>query len=105
MREMQSSVIDSPRPETADRQGSTPSLFGAILRSWKFKALAVGAWLGYWLLYAVSGGMLFFYYPTDIRPFLKTSPVPNPSFINDGSSFFGLYKFGDGLVSRWAPPA
>jgi hypothetical protein len=79
--------------ETSDTNPHVPSLLRMILRSRRFKVLAVGSWLGYWLLYAVSGGMLF-YYSTDITPLLKTSPVPNPSFINDFSGLFGFYNSG-----------
>ncbi len=59
-----------------------------MLGSGKFKAFAVAGWLGYWLLYAFSGGM-FFYYSSDITPLLQTSQVPNPYFLN-----FGFYNSG-----------
>jgi hypothetical protein len=77
-----------------DRSSSVFSLLRMILGSRKFKALAVAGWLGYWLLYAFSIGM-FFYYSSDITSLLKTSPVlPNPYFLKDFSSFFGFYNSG-----------
>jgi hypothetical protein len=69
------------------------SLLGMILHSRKFKAVALVSGLGYWLLYAFSGGMIF-YYQTDITPLLVASPAPNPYFLNDFSSFFGFYNSG-----------
>jgi hypothetical protein len=51
----------------------------------------VGSWLGYWLLYTVSGGM-FFYYSLDITALLQKYQVPNPSFFNSFSSLSGFYN-------------
>ncbi len=88
-----SSPGDGQQMGMPDRSSSVFSLLGVILGSRKFKAFAVAGWLGYWLLYAFSGGM-FFYYSSDLTPLLKTSPVPNPYFIKDFSSFVGLYNSG-----------
>jgi hypothetical protein len=78
---------------TSSPQASLSSPLRTILGSRKFKVLAVASWLGYWLLYAFSGGM-FFYYSTDITPLLKTSQEPNPYFLNYYSSSFGFYNSG-----------
>jgi len=65
-----------------------------MLGSRRFKALAVAGWVGYWLLYAISGGTLF-YYSTDLTPFLNTfQTLSNPYFLKDYSSFFGFYNSG-----------
>jgi hypothetical protein len=71
-----------------------------ILGSRKFKILAVASWLGYWLLYAISGGM-FFYYSFDLAPLLKTSAVPNPYFFNIFVNFISFYD--SGMI--WFPTA
>lgn len=84
---MQAPVLDALRPETTDRGARVSSLLRTILRSRKFKVLAVGSWLGYWLLCALSGGMLF-YYSQDITSLLNPSQTPNPYFLNDFSSTF-----------------
>ncbi len=51
----------------------------------------VSTWLGYWLLYTISGGM-FFYYSSNITPLLHKYGVANPFFFNSFSSFSGLYN-------------
>ncbi len=79
--------------EMQDRSSSVFSLLKVMLGSRKFKAFAVAGWVGYWLLYAFSGGM-FFYYSSDLTPLLKTSPVPNPYFLKSFSSFLGFYNSG-----------
>ncbi len=76
-----------------DRSSSVFSLLRAILGSGKFKVSAVAGGLGYWMLYAFSGGMLF-YYSSDITSLLKASSVSNPYFLNYFSSFSGLYNSG-----------
>jgi hypothetical protein len=87
---MQTPIVDAPGPETTEQ---VSSLLRTILHSRRFKVLAVGSWLGYWLLYAFSGGT-FFYYSFDLTSLLRTSSVPNPYYINDFSSFFGFYNSG-----------
>ncbi|MDG6911613.1 MAG: hypothetical protein JRM97_00750 [Nitrososphaerota archaeon] len=47
-----------------------PLLLRTMLRACGFKVLMTGSWLGYWLLYMVSGGM-FFYYSFDTFPLLQ----------------------------------
>ncbi|MDG6953785.1 MAG: hypothetical protein JRN33_02220 [Nitrososphaerota archaeon] len=84
---------DGHQAEMPNRSSSIPYLLRTILSSRKFKVLAAGSWLGYWLLYSVSGGM-FFYSSFDVSPLLKTSLVPNPYFISDFSSFSGFYNSG-----------
>ncbi len=65
-----------------------------ILGTRGFKAIALGSWLGYWFLYAFSGGMIF-YYSTDLASFLSTfRTLSNPYFLKDFSSFFGFYNSG-----------
>ena len=59
--------------------------------------LLAGSWLGYWLLYMISGGM-FFYYSFDVTPLLQKYQVPNPSFFN----YFGpLGLYNSGII--WYP--
>ncbi len=79
--------------EMPDRSPSVFSLLRVILGSGKFKVSAVAGWLGYWLLYAFSGGM-FFYYSSDITALLKASSVSNPYFLNYFSSFYRFYNSG-----------
>ncbi len=70
---------------------STPR--SVLRQSWKFRAAALVSLAGYWLLYAASSGM-FFYYRVDIAPLLKNSPVPNPYFFVHSRSFVDLYNSG-----------
>ncbi len=72
---------------------SQASLLKLVLRQSKFKGIILVSFVAYWILYALSSGM-FFYYKVDITPLLKTSPVPNPYFIVSFRSFTGLYNSG-----------
>ncbi len=85
--------VYSPLTEASQVRHSVPLLLRTILRARGFKVLMAGSWLGYWLLYMVSGGMLF-YYSFDIFPLLQRYQVPNPSFFNYFSSLLGLYNSG-----------
>ena len=85
--------VDAPRTGASQGRHSVPLLLRTILRARGYKALMAGSWLGYWLLYVVSGGM-FFYYSFDIFPLLQKYKVPNPSFFNYFSGPIGLYNSG-----------
>ncbi len=65
----------------------------AALKTTKFKVMLLLAGLGYWLLYALSSGMVF-YYQADVSPLLATSQVPNPYLITSFGSFTGSYFSG-----------
>ncbi|MCL4355181.1 MAG: hypothetical protein JRN56_03320 [Nitrososphaerota archaeon] len=62
--------VDTPRTEASQGGRSVPLLLRTMLRACGFKVLMTGSWLGYWLLYMVSGGM-FFYYSFDTFPLLQ----------------------------------
>lgn len=72
---------------------SQASLLKLALRQSKFKGIILVSFVAYWILYALSSGM-FFYYKVDITPLLKTSPVPNPYFIVSFVNFPSLYNSG-----------
>ncbi len=85
---------DSHQMEMPDRRSSVFYLLRVMLSSRKFKVLAVVGWLGYWLLYAFSGGM-FFYYPNfDLTPYIKG--LPNPEFVSNGPYFSGFLWWPNG---------
>jgi hypothetical protein len=82
-------------------QKSSPvfSLLGQIPgRSVKYKIVAFVSAIAYWLLYAYSAGM-FFYYSFDVTQYIREEGIPNPSFGLDLSSLSGFYN--SGLV--WYP--
>ena len=85
--------VYAPLTDASRGRQSVPLLLRTILRARGFKVLMAGSWLGYWLLYMVSGGM-FFYYSFDILPLLQKYQVPNPSFLNYFSGLLGLYNSG-----------
>lgn len=69
------------------------SLIGLALHSWRHKLIFVASAIAYWVLYAFSAGMIF-YYSFDVGPLLRSSGVPNPYFITYTRSFMGLYDSG-----------
>jgi len=69
------------------------SLFSLALEQWKNRLVLFAAGIGYWVLYAFSAGM-FFYYSFDLAPLLKASPVPNPYFVLESRSLTDLYNSG-----------
>lgn len=69
------------------------SLIRLMLHSWRYRLAFVASVTGYWVLYAFSVGMIF-YYSFDLEPLLRSSGVPNPYFIFYPQSFYGLYDSG-----------
>jgi hypothetical protein len=81
---------EKPSPEPI----ATLFVINKILRqSLKFKILVVAFAMAYWLLYAYSDGILF-YYQFDITSYLRQVGISNPSFNLDLSSFNGVYNSG-----------
>jgi len=64
----------------AQESATLLSIIRLAARQWKYKAVMVAAGAGYWVLYAISGGM-FFYYSFDLGPILKADNIPNPYFL------------------------
>lgn len=85
------------QPQRNELQGGNQSLVStlrSVLRqSWKFSAVALVSLVGYWLLYATSSGMVF-YYEDDVTPLLEDSPVPNPYFYLNFHRFVDFYNSG-----------
>ncbi len=80
--------------ELSPKQDSILSLFEEIFRdSVKYRMFGVACASAYWLLYAYSGGILF-YYPFDVIAYLRHIGVANPSFSFDFSSFNAFYNSG-----------
>jgi len=69
-----------------------PALHQA-LKSSKYKVLALLVGGAYWVVYAISSGMIF-YYQTDVTSLLASSPVPNPYFVTSFRSFTDFYLSG-----------
>lgn len=85
------------QPQRCEQHGRNQSLVSTlrtVLRqSWKLRAVALASLVGYWLLYAVSSGMIF-YYAADLTPILQTSPVRNPYFYLNFREFIDFYNSG-----------
>lgn len=64
-----------------------------VFRSSKYKALALLVGGLYWLVYALSSGMVF-YYRSDVTALLASSGVPNPYFVISLGSFENFYLSG-----------
>ncbi len=64
-----------------------------ILRLPKYKFVLLTSAAIYWLLYAISSGMLM-YYALDLAQLLRTSQVPNPYYFVEWGSFLNLYYSG-----------
>lgn len=80
--------------EKPDRSSSVFYLLRVMHSPGKLKLLAVTGWLGYWLLYAFSGG-IFFYYPNfDLTPYIKG--LPNPEFVSNGPYSSGFLWWPNG---------
>lgn len=81
------------REALSKQSRSVFSLLRQILRqSIKYKMVALASALAYWLLYAYSSGM-FFYYTFDVLPYVKEDGLSNPQFYPPGN-LAGLYYAG-----------
>ncbi len=76
-------------------------ILGETLPRWRYKTLLLTSAAAYWILYAFSSGMIF-YYSTDVTPLLRGSGVPNPYFVNfhtfRDSYFSGMIWYPNGHV-------
>jgi hypothetical protein len=68
-------------------------LLGLVLKQWKYRLALLVAGVAYWVVYAFSAGMLF-YYSFDLAPLLKASQVSNPYIILESRSLTDLYNSG-----------
>jgi hypothetical protein len=69
------------------------SLLRLALKQWKYRLTLLVAGVAYWVVYAFSAGM-FFYYSFDLAPLLRASQVSNPYFILESGSLTDLYSSG-----------
>jgi hypothetical protein len=77
-------------------EGSVTPLLSPVLlafRQWKYGLTLLIAGVAYWILYAFSAGIIF-YYSFDLAPLLRESQVSNPYFITESGSLTGLYNSG-----------
>ena len=71
----------NPKQISSQRPNSIFSLLRQILgRSLKYKVVALLSAIAYWLLYAYSTGM-YFYYPFDVTQYLTATGTTNPYFV------------------------
>ncbi len=64
-----------------------------MLRSSKYRVVALASAVAYWFLYAVSSGTLQ-YYGMDLTALLRTSQVPNPYYFVEWNNFLNFYDSG-----------
>jgi len=75
-----------------NRSANLP-IFKLIFPTWKMRFLAAFAGIGYWLVYFLSGGWLF-YSQIDFSKIMAEYHIPSVRFIPPSGGLFGLYNAG-----------